>query len=68
LMTRLVEQFTDEGETILDPFAGSGTTGVACQKLGRVFIGIEKETKYFDIAAKRIEDALHAEPLLAEAG
>lgn len=43
--------------TILDPFMGSGTTGVACAKLGRKFIGIEIEPKYFDIACKRIEDA-----------
>jgi site-specific DNA-methyltransferase (adenine-specific) len=43
--------------TILDPFMGSGTTGVACHKLGRKFIGIEIEPKYFDIACKRIEDA-----------
>jgi len=45
------------GETILDPFMGSGTTGVACVKLGRKFVGIEIEPKYFDIACKRIEDA-----------
>lgn len=44
-------------ETILDPFMGSGTTGVACAKLGRKFIGIELEEKYFDIACKRIEEA-----------
>ena len=44
--------------TILDPFMGSGTTGVACVKLGRKFIGIEIEPKYFDIACKRISDAL----------
>jgi site-specific DNA-methyltransferase (adenine-specific)/modification methylase len=44
-------------QTILDPFMGSGTTGVACVKLGRKFIGIELEEKYFDIACKRIEDA-----------
>jgi DNA modification methylase len=41
-------------ETILDPFMGSGTTGVACARLGRRFIGIEIEPKYFDIACKRI--------------
>lgn len=46
-----------EVETILDPFMGSGTTGVACAKLGRKFIGIELEEKYFDIACKRIEEA-----------
>jgi DNA modification methylase len=40
---------------VLDPFMGSGTTGVACVKLGRSFIGIEREPKYFDIACRRIE-------------
>lgn len=43
--------------TILDPFMGSGTTGVAAMRLGRKFIGIEIEPKYFDIACRRIEDA-----------
>ena len=47
----------DNPHTILDPFMGSGTTGVACAKLGRKFIGIELEPKYFDIACKRIEEA-----------
>jgi DNA modification methylase len=42
---------------VLDPFMGSGTTGVACMNLGRKFIGIEIEPKYFDIACRRIEDA-----------
>lgn len=46
-----------QGETILDPFMGSGTTGVAAVQMGRDFIGIEREAKYFDIACKRIEDA-----------
>jgi site-specific DNA-methyltransferase (adenine-specific) len=45
------------GGTVLDPFMGSGTTGVACANLGRKFIGIEIEPKYFDISCKRIEDA-----------
>jgi site-specific DNA-methyltransferase (adenine-specific)/modification methylase len=44
-------------ETILDPFMGSGTTGVAAVQMGRKFIGIEREPKYFEIACKRIEDA-----------
>jgi len=44
-----------KGKTILDPFMGSGTTGVACVRLDRKFIGIEIEPKYFDIACKRIE-------------
>jgi site-specific DNA-methyltransferase (adenine-specific)/modification methylase len=45
-------------ETILDPFMGSGTTGVAAIQLGRKFIGIEREPKYFDIACQRIEQAV----------
>lgn len=49
--------FFPDAETILDPFMGSGTTGVACANLGRKFIGIEIEPKYFDIACKRIEIA-----------
>jgi site-specific DNA-methyltransferase (adenine-specific)/modification methylase len=47
-----------KGMSILDPFMGSGTTGVAAIQLGRSFIGIERETKYFDIACKRIEQAV----------
>jgi site-specific DNA-methyltransferase (adenine-specific)/modification methylase len=43
--------------TVLDPFMGSGTTGVACVQLGLAFHGIERERKYFDIACRRIEQA-----------
>lgn len=46
-----------KGQTILDPFMGSGTTGVAAVQMGRDFIGIEREPKYFDIACRRIEEA-----------
>jgi site-specific DNA-methyltransferase (adenine-specific) len=46
------------GQTILDPFMGYGTTGVACAKLGRHFIGIEINEHYFDMACKRIEEAV----------
>jgi DNA modification methylase len=53
--------------TTLDPFMGSGTTGVACVRTGRKFIGIEKEPKYFDIAVKRIEAELNRAPLFDEA-
>jgi site-specific DNA-methyltransferase (adenine-specific) len=53
--------FIPSAETILDPFMGSGTTGVACARLGRKFIGIEIEPKYFDIACRRIE-AAYAQP------
>lgn len=54
----LIEQFIgwSVGD-VCDPFMGSGTTGVACMNLGRKFIGIEIEPKYFDIACRRIEDA-----------
>ena len=57
LFLELLSDFTREDQTILDPFMGSGTTGVACAKTGRKFIGIELESKYFDIACCRIEDA-----------
>ena len=46
-----------KSDTILDPFMGSGTTGVAAVQMGRKFIGIEREPKYFDIACQRIEQA-----------
>lgn len=46
-----------DAKIILDPFMGSGTTGVACVNLGRKFIGIERDLAYFDIACKRIEEA-----------
>lgn len=57
LMQELVFLFSDSGDIVADPFMGSGTTGVACANLGRKFIGIEKERKYFDIACERIEMA-----------
>jgi DNA modification methylase len=56
LMVELLQK-CDPDWTILDPFMGSGTTGVACAKLGRKFIGIEIEDRYFSIACRRIEDA-----------
>lgn len=49
--------FLPENDTILDPFMGSGTTGVAAVQMGRQFIGIEREERYFEIACKRIEGA-----------
>jgi DNA modification methylase len=52
-----------EGATVLDPFMGSGTTGVACMQTGRKFIGCEIDPGYFEIARKRIEAAV---PLTAE--
>jgi DNA modification methylase len=58
--------FLPDAHTILDPFMGSGTTGVACAKLGRKFIGIEIEPRYFDIACRRIEEAYRQPRLFAE--
>ena len=52
--------FLPNAGTILDPFMGSGTTGVAAIKRGKAFYGIEREPKYFDIACRRISDALKA--------
>jgi DNA modification methylase len=63
LMAWCIKQAGDP-ESILDPFMGSGTTGVACAQLGRKFIGIEIEPRYFDIACKRIEDAYRQQPLI----
>ncbi len=57
LLMDWVTKFTEPGETVLDPFMGSGTTGIACAKLGCRFIGIERRPDYFDIACRRIEDA-----------
>ena len=51
--------------TVLDPYMGSGTTGVACIQMGLPFIGIEREPKYFDIACRRIEDAQRQGRLIA---
>ena len=68
LMKELIADFTDANALICDPFMGSGTTGVACAQMGRRFIGIEKNSKYFDIACKRIEDAYRQPDLLIAAG
>lgn len=57
LMTKLISASTKPGQLVADPFMGSGTTGVACANLGRKFIGIEIERKYFDIACERIDAA-----------
>lgn len=65
-MERLVNLASLPDETILDPFMGSGTTGVACVKLGRKFIGVEIEERYFQIACKRIEEAYRQADLFIE--
>ena len=57
VMKWCIEHLPTDAVTILDPFVGSGTTGVAAVKLGKQFTGIEREAKYFDIACRRIADA-----------
>ena len=57
LMAALIGQYTQPGATVLDPFMGSGTTGVACVQTGRNFIGIEIDPGYAEIARQRIEKA-----------
>jgi site-specific DNA-methyltransferase (adenine-specific)/modification methylase len=59
--------FVPDAETILDPFMGSGTTGVAAVQMGRKFIGIEREPKYFEIACRRIEEAQRQSDLFIDA-
>lgn len=66
LMRSLVNLFTNPGETVIDPFMGSGTTGVACARMGRKFIGVEIEERYFDIACKRVEDAQRQQDMFIE--
>ena len=55
LIEEILKIHTDENDIVLDPFMGSGTTGVACKNLNRNFIGIELDKKYFEIAKQRIE-------------
>jgi site-specific DNA-methyltransferase (adenine-specific) len=57
LMQYLITLITPSGGTVLDPFMGSGSTGVAAKRLGFHFIGIEKEADYFKIAKERIDSA-----------
>lgn len=57
VMRWAINQLPEPNHVILDPFMGSGTTGVAAMEMQRQFIGIEREPKYFDIACRRIEDA-----------
>lgn len=58
LIKKYVRIGSREGQTVLDPFMGSGTTGIACATTGRSFIGIEIDEGYFDIACRRIQDAV----------
>lgn len=67
LMEYMVRTYTDPGAIVLDNAMGSGTTGVAAARLGRRFIGIELEEKYFDVACKRVSEALRSVPEQLEA-
>lgn len=62
-MRRPIEASTREGEAVLDPFAGSGTTGVACIQTGRKFIGIEIEKRYCRVTARRLREAEESQAL-----
>jgi site-specific DNA-methyltransferase (adenine-specific)/modification methylase len=57
VMRQAIQWAANDAATILDPFMGSGTTGVAAVQMGRKFIGIERDEGYFDIACRRIEQA-----------
>lgn len=59
LMAEIVDDFTKPGQTVLDPFMGSGTTGVAATAMGRNFIGVELDPRHFETACRRIEEAQH---------
>lgn len=63
LMESLIRDFTDPGDIVVDPFAGSGTTGVACIRLGRRFIGWERDAKFYEAAKRRLEQT-HEQPEL----
>ncbi len=64
LMEELISDFTDPGELVCDPFAGSGTTAVACKRLGRNFVGWEKDKKFWEAAMRRIENTKQQYELL----
>lgn len=59
LFEYLVGVSSNEGDVVLDPCMGSGTTGVACKNLNRKFIGVEKDATYFEVAKERINDGFH---------
>ena len=63
LIEYLIKTYTNENETVLDNCMGSGTTGIACKKTGRNFIGIEKEKKYYDVAVNRMNEAQLTQPI-----
>jgi DNA modification methylase len=65
-MNDIISRYSNEGDTVLDPFLGGGTTGASCNELGRKFIGIEIEERYFQIACERIANAQRQQKLFDE--
>jgi hypothetical protein len=63
LMTKLVTLCSNKGDVVIDPFMGSGSTGVACMRLGRKFLGCEIKPEYYQTAEKRIEEAAQQMPM-----
>ena len=63
LVERMVLASSNSGDVVLDPFMGSGTTGVICKQINREFIGIELDPQYFELAKQRIESSVHQIPL-----
>lgn len=66
LMADLVTLYSNPGETICDPFMGSGTTGVAAVRYGRRFVGVERDPRWFDLACRRISDELRRPSMFVE--
>ena len=66
LMERIIKLISDERDVILDSFMGGGSTGIACIKTNRKFIGIELDDEYFDIAVRRVSKAYQEEEFLNE--
>ena len=66
LMQEILGDFTRAGQVVCDPFMGSGTTGVACLRMGRKFVGVEKDPKWFDLSCRRIEEAYRQPRLFDE--
>ena len=64
--SHLMDMYFDENTTILDPFMGTGTTGMACKRYNRNFIGIEIEKEYFDISQDRIDNMVYRDDLFEE--
>lgn len=63
LLAKIILKYTNQNDTILDCFMGSGSTGVACKNLNRNFIGFELDEHYFDIAKQRIENGFYQEEI-----